>query len=140
MPDQRIDEDDKRPASRRVADELKALINAGTYPVDTALPPLRHIAEEYGVAVNTALAAARLLGTEGYVTSKPNGGYYVRDRSGQVDPERELRSLRNELGEVAARVRDTERTLSTIEDRLMSLSDSIARLENNLPQTGQRRG
>lgn len=46
--DLRDDEEDKRPASRRVADELKSAIEAGTYAVGAALPPLREIAVRHG--------------------------------------------------------------------------------------------
>ena len=140
MPDQRADEDDKRPASRRVADELKALINVGTYPVNTALPPLREIATQYGIAVNTAMAAARLLSDEGYVTSKPNGGYFVRDRTGEVDPAQELRTVRAELVDLRTQVRETRGTLAAVEDRISALSDLVGRLEDQSRGSGQRPG
>lgn len=130
MADQGDEDDGKRFASRRVADELKAGIEGGSYKVGAALPPYRQIATEHGVAVNTAMAAVRLLVDEGYVTSKPNASSYVRDRTNQSDPEQELRALRAELGELRSQVRQTGGQLAEIEARLSTLSDVAARLED----------
>lgn len=127
MAEQGEEDDGKRFASRRVADELKADIDAGTYEVGVALPSYRQIAADRGVAVNTAMAAVRLLAEEGYVTSKPNAGSYVRDRTNQADPEQELRALRAELGELRSQVRQAGGQLAAIDSRL---SDIAARLED----------
>jgi DNA-binding GntR family transcriptional regulator len=125
------DEDDgKRFASRRVADKIKAGIEGGTYPVETALPPYRQLATEHGVAVNTAMAAVRLLVDDGYVTNKPNAGNFVRDRTSQADPEQELRALRAELGELRSQVRQAGGQLASIDARLSALSEVAARLED----------
>lgn len=123
------EDDGKRFASRRVADALKMEMEEGAYEVGATLPPYRQIAAQHGVAVNTAMAAVRLLAEEGYVTSKPNAGSYVRDRTNQADPEQELRALRTELGELRSQVRQTGGQLAAIEARLSALSDVAARLE-----------
>lgn len=130
MAEQGEDDDGKRIASRRVADALKAEIEAGTYEVGAALPPYRQLAAQHGVAVNTAMAAVRLLVDEGYVTSKPNAGSYVRDRTNQADPQQELRALRAELGDLRTQVRQAGGQLAEIEARLAALSDAAARLED----------
>ena len=127
MADQGEEDDGKRYASRRVADDLKAEIEAGTYGIGTALPPYRQIATSHGVAVNTAMAAVRLLAEEGYVTSKPNAGSFVRDRTSQVDPEQELRALRAEFGELRSQVHQAGGQLAAIEARL---SDMATRLDD----------
>lgn len=128
--DQADEDDSRRFASRRVATELKAAIEAGKYPVGAALPPYRQLAAEFGVAVNTAMAAVRSLADEGYVTSRPNAGSYVRDRTNQTDPERELRSLRAELGELRGQVRQAGGQLEAIDARLSALAETVARLED----------
>lgn len=125
MADQRSSEEDSRPASRRVADELRSAIEAGRYPVGTALPAYRQIASTYNVAVNTAMAAVRLLRDEGFVTSKPNAANYVRDRANEVDTDQELRALRAELGDLRAQVRQAGGHLAAVEARL---SEVVARL------------
>jgi DNA-binding GntR family transcriptional regulator len=128
--DQREADEDSRRTSRRIADALSSAIEAGTYPVGSALPPVRTLAVEHGAAVNTALAALRLLVEEGYVVHRMNAGYNVRDRSGDSDTGQTLRSLRAELGELRNQVREASGNLADIESRLSALSDVVARLES----------
>jgi DNA-binding GntR family transcriptional regulator len=135
--DQREADEDSRRTSRRIADELASAIKAGTYPVGTPLPPVRTLAAEHGAAVNTALAALRLLVDEGYVIHRANAGYHVRDRSAQSETGQELRTLRAELGELRTQVREASGNLAEIESRLSTLSDVVARLESQ-EKRGQR--
>lgn len=130
MADQREADEDSRRTSRRIADALGSAIEAGTYPVGAPLPPVRTLAVDHGAAVNTALAALRLLVDEGYVIHRPNAGYHVRDRSAQADAGQELRTLRAELGELRNQVREASGNLAEIESRLSALSDVVARLES----------
>ena len=139
MADQRETDEDSRRTSRRIADELGSAIEAGTYPVGTALPPVRTLAVDFGAAVNTALAALRLLVDEGYVIHKSNAGYHVRDRSAQHDAGQELRTIRAELGELRTQVREASGNLAGIESRLSALSDVVARLADQ-DKRGQRLG
>lgn len=123
--DQLSEDRDKRPASRRVADELRSQIASGRYPVGSALPSYRQLASEYHVAVNTAMAAVHTLRDEGLVVGKSNAAAYVRNRANQADAEHELRALRAELGELRGRLRQAGTNLTAIDDRL---SDVMARL------------
>jgi DNA-binding transcriptional regulator YhcF (GntR family) len=123
--DQLSEDQDRRPASRRVADELRAQIASGRYPAGSALPSYRQLAAEHEVAVNTAMAAVHTLRDEGLVVSKPNAGAYVRDRANQADTEHELRVLRAELGELQVQLRQAGANLTAVGDRL---SDVMARL------------
>lgn len=130
MADQREADEDSRRTSRRIADEIGSAIEAGTYPVGSSLPPVRTLAIEHSAAVNTALAALRLLVDEGYAVHRANAGYYVRDRSARSDAGQELRTLRAELGELRTQVREASGNLAEIESRLSALSDVVDRLEN----------
>ncbi|MGH3844262.1 MAG: GntR family transcriptional regulator [Pseudonocardiaceae bacterium] len=125
MVDKFSEDEDKRPASRRVADELRSQIASGRYPAGSALPPYRQLAAEYDVAVNTAMAAVHSLRDEGLVVSKPNAASYVLDRPNQADTEHELRVLRVELGQVRGRLRHLGTNLTEIDDRL---TDAMTRL------------
>lgn len=125
MVDKFSEDQDKRPASRRVADELRSQISSGRYPAGSTLPPYRQLAAEYDVAVNTAMAAVHSLRDEGLVVSKPNAAAYVLDRPNQADTEHELRALRVELGEVRGRLRHLGTNLTEIDDRL---TDAMTRL------------
>lgn len=123
-------DDDSRLTSRRIADQIRSQIEAGAYAVGTALPPIRALAADHGAAVNTALAALRLLVDQGYAVHRPNAGYYVRDRSAVSDEGQEIRTLRAELGELRTQVREASGNLAAIELRLSSLTDVVDRLEN----------
>jgi len=56
-----IDERDKRPLYQQVADEIKALIAAGELPEGSSLPPVRQVAADLGVNLNTIAYAYRQL-------------------------------------------------------------------------------
>jgi GntR family transcriptional regulator len=60
-----IDESDRRPVYRQVADEIKGLIARGELREGMALPPVRQVADDLGVNLNTIAAAYRELQKEG---------------------------------------------------------------------------
>lgn len=115
--------EDKRPASRRVADDLVQRIEAGEYPPGSSLPTYRQLAADYDVAVNTAIAAVRLVRDGGGVTIRRNAGAKVRDRSADPDFATELSEARNEVAELRATVQDMGAELERLESRLGALSD-----------------
>jgi DNA-binding FadR family transcriptional regulator len=121
MTDDQADED-KRPASRRVADQLQARITAGEFAVGAALPTYRQLATEYGVAVNTALAAVRALRDAGLVTIRPNAGAQVRDRTGDVDLAQEVSAISSELADLRATVQQVGADLARLEERLTDVA------------------
>ncbi|MGW6023718.1 GntR family transcriptional regulator [Streptomyces sp. NPDC055099] len=73
-------DEDKRPASRRIADELREAIEAGQYAPGEKLPSSRQLAERYGVVRNTIDAATEILNQEGLVTTEHGRGSFVRKR------------------------------------------------------------
>lgn len=117
------DQEDKRPASRRVAADLLRRIDGGEYPPDSPLPTYRDLAASYDVAVNTALAAVRHLRDMGVVTIRRNAGAKVRDRTEDRDIGAELDAARSEVAELRAKVRDMSTDLATLEERLGTLVD-----------------
>lgn len=76
------------------------------------------------------MAAVRLLGDEGYVTTRPNASSYVRDWTSGADPDQELRRLRGDVGALRTQVRQFEGTLAGIEARLSGLAELIARADD----------
>lgn len=117
--------EDKRPASRRVADDLAQRIEVGEFPPGSALPTYRQLAGDYEVAVNTAIAAVRLLRDGGAVTIRRNAGAKVRDRSADPDFATELNEARDEVAELRATVQDMTADLERLENRLSALSDRM---------------
>jgi GntR family transcriptional regulator len=74
------DQPDRRPASARIAAELRRLIEAGELAPGERLPSERVLAERYSAARNTARQAIRLLSEGGLVTAEHGRGVFVRDR------------------------------------------------------------
>ncbi|MDP9870482.1 MULTISPECIES: GntR family transcriptional regulator [Streptosporangium] len=65
--------------SRQIAENLRADIASGVLPPGGRLPPVRDLAESYGVSRNTATKAIAILKAEGLVTARPGSGAYVRE-------------------------------------------------------------
>src|SRR3954447_18508184 len=72
---------DRRPPSRRIADDLRRQIETGVYPPGEKLPSERVLAERYSAARNTAREAIRLLAEGGLVTAEHGRGVFVRPSS-----------------------------------------------------------
>jgi GntR family transcriptional regulator len=72
-----IDEDDPRPVYRQVADEIKALIASRELSEGAALPPVRQVAADLGVNLNTIAAAYRELRKEGLLHVRHGAGAVV---------------------------------------------------------------
>jgi len=70
--------EDRRPASRRIADELRHSIESGELAPGAQLPSERQLAATYGTARNTAREAIRLLADSGLVIAEQGRGAFVR--------------------------------------------------------------
>jgi GntR family transcriptional regulator len=75
-----IDDSDSRPLYRQVADEVKQLIARGELPEGQALPPVRQLAADLGVNLNTIAVAYRNLQEEGLVSIRHGLGAVVKAR------------------------------------------------------------
>ena len=69
-----------------VADDLAALIEAGTLRPGDRVPSVRALSRERGVSVSTVLQAYRSLEDRGYVEARPQSGFYVRARAAHDVP------------------------------------------------------
>jgi DNA-binding transcriptional regulator YhcF (GntR family) len=72
-----IDETDRRPIYQQVVDEIKAIIAAGELPEGSSLPPVRQVAADLGVNLNTIAFAYRRLQKEGLIKLKHGSGAVV---------------------------------------------------------------
>src|ERR1700681_816849 len=75
-----IDESDRRPIYRQVADEIKGLIARGELHEGMALPPVRQVAGDLGVNLNTIAAAYPELQKEGLLRVRHGSGAVVSAR------------------------------------------------------------
>lgn len=86
-----IDSDDRRPIYQQVVDEIKSLIARGELKEGTSLPPVRQVAADLGVNLNTIATAYRELQREGLITVRHGAGAIVTSRTSQHSNEDELR-------------------------------------------------
>lgn len=97
-----IDELDRRPIYRQVADEIKGLIARGELREGMALPPVRQVADDLGVNLNTIAAAYRELQKEGLLKVRHGSGALVSSRRVAQQNDGELRkALRASLAHLA---------------------------------------
>ncbi len=75
-----IDETDRRPIYQQVVDEIKAIIAAGELAEGSSLPPVRQVAADLGVNLNTIAFAYRNLQKEGLIKLKHGSGAVVVSR------------------------------------------------------------
>jgi GntR family transcriptional regulator len=75
-----IDETDSRALYQQVVDEIKALIVRGELEEGTSLPPVRQVAADLGVNLNTIAFAYRQLQKAGLIKVKHGAGAVVTAR------------------------------------------------------------
>lgn len=86
-----IDEKDRRPIYQQVADEIKELIARGELAKGTPLPPVRQVAANLGVNLNTIATAYRELQREGFITVRHGVGAVVTSTKVSNNEQEELR-------------------------------------------------
>src|SRR5574341_1009189 len=97
-----IDEADKRPVYLQIAEEIKTLIARGELEEGMALPPVRQVAGDLGVNLNTIAAAYRQLQKDGLVRVRHGAGAFVTARRVGQPSEAEMRkALRASLTHLA---------------------------------------
>ena len=93
-----INANDDRPIYQQVADGIKELIARGKLEEGTVLPPVRQLAADLGVNLNTIAIAYRELQKEGLITVKHGSGSVVASRTTTERNQDELlRPLRTAL-------------------------------------------
>ena len=86
-----IDPDDPRPIYQQIVDAIKAIIARGELTEGAALPPVRQVAGDLGVNMNTVATAYRQLQDEGLLTVRHGSGTVVTSRTA-AKGEAELRT------------------------------------------------
>jgi GntR family transcriptional regulator len=95
-----VTDEDRRPPSRRIADQLREQIVQGGLKPGDQLPSERELAALHGAARNTAREAITILRNEGLVDAQHGRGAFVRQRPASLrrGPARYSRVLRRETG------------------------------------------
>jgi len=93
-----IDTTDPRPIYQQVADGIKTLIANGKLAAGAPLPPLRQLAADLGVNMNTIATAYRTLQDAGLIAVRHGSGAVVASETSAERTEEELvRPLRAAL-------------------------------------------
>lgn len=87
-----IDATDKRAIYQQVVDEIKALIAQGELPEGSSLPPVRQVAADLGVNLNTIASAYRCLQREGLISVRHGSGAVVVSKLLNQRAEEQLRA------------------------------------------------
>lgn len=100
------------PKYRQVADDLRARIEAGEYPVGTQLPTKAELMARYGAALGTIDSAIDVLRQMGLVETRQGSGMFVC----QPPPERsEYDVAMSRMDELAEEIRRLKERMSVIE-------------------------
>jgi len=123
-----IDETDRRPFYRQVADEIKALIARGELREGSSLPPVRQVAADLGVNLNTIAFAYRTLQAEGLIKVRHGSGAVVTSRVlGEHAGERLRSQLRTALTHMVLGGLKRSEIKTLVEDELNELLNGTNR-------------
>lgn len=118
----RVDTSDGRAIYRQVADEIKGLIATGKLREGQALPPVRQLARDLGVNLNTIATAYRELQDEGLIAVRHGSGAMVTSRTMKDREPEELRKpLRTALTQLVLAGLPHGEILSLITNELKEL-------------------
>ena len=130
---------------RQIADQLRALITAGEYPVGSRLPPERDLSVQLGVSRPSVREALIALEVEGLIEVRMGSGIYVRpaDPKGtrQISAEGPLEIIRarqlieSELAAHAAR-HMKKAQIAGLRDAIAVMETQVA--EGRMPTRGDR--
>ena len=113
----------------QVAGQIRRLVVSGVLPPGTPIPPVRQLARDLGVSLNTVARAYRLLEAEGFLEIRDRSGAVVAPPATRVD-QAATSELIEELRTVLARLRQAgmgpDELRSLVEHEAAAL-DSAAR-------------
>jgi len=118
-----IDTTDSRPIYQQVADGIKELIARGKLAEGTSLPPVRQLAADLGVNLNTIATAYRELQKDGLIEIKHGSGSVVASRKNTERSQEELlRPLRTALTELVLAGLSSSKILSMVVRELSTVA------------------
>src|SRR5947209_19691103 len=120
-----VDQEDRRPVYQQVADGIKDLIARGELKEGMPLPPVRQLALDLGVNLNTVATAYRELDREGLISVRHGLRAVVASRKVSEKSEEELRKpLRTALTQLALSGLPWTEIKNIVSDELQSFGAS----------------
>jgi GntR family transcriptional regulator len=117
-----VDENDRRPIYQQVAEGIRALIAKGDLREGAQLPPVRQLASDLGVNLNTIATAYRELQAEGLINVRHGSGAVVASSRALERTEDELRKpLRTALTQLVLAGMPRAEIMSMVTDELRGL-------------------
>jgi len=117
-----IDTQDRRPIYQQIADGIRTLIAAGQLAERQQLPPVRQLAADLGVNLNTIAAAYRDLQEDGLIVVKHGSRATVAPRTATHHTHTELRgTLRTALTQMVLSGMKRPQILTIVHDELRGL-------------------
>lgn len=121
-----IDTESRQPIYEQLAEGLKAMIARGDLAEGITLPPVRQLAADLGVNLNTVAVAYRQLQSEGLITVRHGSGAVVSSRTTSGQSEQELRKpLRQALTQLILSGLPTSRIMRLVDDELRFLTKGV---------------
>jgi GntR family transcriptional regulator len=122
-----INPDESRPIYQQIVDAIKGLIARGELREGVSLPPVRQVAADLSVNLNTVAAAYRELQDEGLLTIRHGSGAVVTSRTA-VKQEQELRTpLRTALTQLVLAGLSRTQIMNLVTDELRGLLKGATR-------------
>jgi len=126
-----VDERDGRPLYQQITDEIKALIARGELREGSSLPPVRQVAADLGVNLNTVAHAYRRLQAEGLIRVRHGAGAVVTSRiMGEKSEERLQAQLRAALTQLILAGMSRNGVLALVTEQLNMLAKDSVRSEH----------
>lgn len=123
-----VDWSSAEPVYAQIARSIRARISSGEIASGTPLSPVRTLASDLGVNLNTVARAYRLLEDEGFVVIRSRSGAEVAPPARKSDRETVDR-LQEDLGTILARMRQAGVAASELRRRAEREIGAIERLE-----------
>jgi GntR family transcriptional regulator len=120
-----VDTSSAVPVYEQIRTQLATMIETGVLPAGYQLPPVRQLAADLGLAVNTAARAYRELEAAGLVTSRVRHGTVVAQRTTMTS-----RQIADRLHEAAREYAAVARRLGVPADRAQ---DAVREALGGLP-------
>jgi GntR family transcriptional regulator len=114
----------RRPKYRQIADDLRAKITNGTYPVGSTLPSTSQLMQAYDVSVTVARAAIKELQNEGIAEGQPGKAVYVQREPRPAEPSAEYREITQQIEALREAF---GQAVQQLDDRLTKLEQTTAR-------------
>lgn len=123
-----IDTASRQPIYEQLAEGLKALIARGDLAEGVTLPPVRQLAADLGVNLNTVAVAYRQLQSEGLITVRHGSGAVVSSRTTSKQSEQDLRKpLRSALTQLLLSGMPRSSIMRMVGDELRFLTKGVKR-------------